>query len=57
MGECTLQCTQFEETLALHIISKVITCKILDILNYFKDLYNNLGFKIKGNPKNYEYEI
>ncbi len=35
MGECTLQCTQFEWNLE-HIISKV-TCKISFVLNYFKD--------------------
>jgi hypothetical protein len=36
-GECTLQCTQFERNLELHIISKVVTHKISLTLNYFKD--------------------
>ncbi len=37
LGECTLQCTEFEGNLELHIVSKVITHKISLALNYFKD--------------------
>jgi hypothetical protein len=37
MGECRLQCTQFEGKLELYLVSKVVTCKISFILNYSKD--------------------
>jgi hypothetical protein len=57
MGECTLQCTQFEGNLELHVILKVVTRKISHFELFLKSCINGLGFQIKRSHKNNEYEI